>query len=630
MVGTRLLIAGILPRDFVFPEPHVRSRPDVLFPLVIPPALVNNRWNRSLTAIARLQNGITRESATARLDAALATRAQEYPSLPRQTRPGPYVAVAARPLDSALGLAERPLFSVAFGGAALLILLGAINVTGLFAARAHDRARELSIRAALGASRRHLAALLLTEAAGIALAGGALGVLLAHPLLNATLTILPGTVVLLKSPAIDWRVALFAAIAALVPIVVFASAPAAAAMHAALVHRMSGGATSTPRVRTRSRDVLIATEGAIGIALVVTGSLLLVSFIVLRSQDAGFEADRLAVVELRITASVTPAERRARETQLLELMRRVPGVAAVATIGVPLLDNLYGGSQFKLPVGGEQFFASDIPVSSAFFTVTGLRLLDGRVPTPEEIDAGQPLAVVSEGTARAYWPRARAVGQPLESEKSTVTVVGVVAEARVGSQSDTRNGEIYIPASMSPRAPWAYLLRVTGDPEVVVRDAALVLQKERPGVLVRRAESFDSALANSVRLQRFRTILLTLAGGAGLLLLAVGIGGLVATGVARRVREIGIRGALGAQRHQLVSMVVMDHIRPLLVGLLLGLVASWWTTRLVSAFLYQIDAHDPLVWAAATGSLLLIATLAAWFPARRASRVDPMTVLRTE
>jgi putative ABC transport system permease protein len=631
LVDNTLVIVGVLPREFVFPHPRARSRPDVLIPLIMPPAAANDRWARSLSAIARLRDGVTFDEAKAKLDAALATRIREY--VPQRTLPGPYVAVAARPLEFVLGRTERPLFSMAFAGAALLILLGAINVTGLFAARAHDRARELSIRAALGARRRHLIGVLLSEAATIAFAGGVLGVLLAYPLLNATLQMLPESVSLLKAPVIDWRVLVFAMVAALVPVVVFAVAPTLGAMKTALIQRMAEGSRSTPMVRNRGRHVLLAAEGAIGIALVVTGSLLLVSFLALRSQDAGFDSKTLAVVELRMAATVTPDERQGRETRVFDQMRRVPGVSAVATVGIPLLENSYMGSEFKFPAGAERILAADVPVSSAFFDVGGLRLLDGRVLTPAEIDTARPVVVVSEGTARAYWPNGRAVGQLLDSPNmGSVTVVGVVEDARFGAQSDDKTfGQIYMPARLSRRPPYTvYLLKTVGDPALVARDVALALQQERPGVLVGRAESFDTALSNSVRLPRFRTILFTLAAGAGLLLLAVGTGGLVATGVARRVREIGIRAALGAQGQQLVTMVILDNIRPLMVGLMFGLLASWWTTRLVSAFLYQIDAHEPVVWMAAVGAVLLVAILAAWLPARRASGVDPMMALRTE
>lgn len=442
MVSSRLLIVGVLPHDFVFPTSNGWSRPDVLVPLVLSQEATTNRWQRGMTAVARLREAITVEQAQVRLDAALASRADEYPPPPQRTRPGPFVAVAMQPLDSLLAQNERPLFSAAFAGAALLILLGAINVAGLFGARARDRGRELSIRAALGAGRRHLTAVLLAEAAVIALGGGVLGVLVARPVLRATNALLPETLLLLKAPAIDWRVMVFAVFAAIVPVVLFALA-ATAVIRDAPARRLAGGETSTPRARSWPRDALLAAESAIGITLVVTGSLMLASFIVLRAEDAGFDREGLAVIELRMAGATTPEERQAREARAFDRMQRVPGIRTVATVGVPLLEQLFSGSQFKAPPGAERFFASDTPVSAAFVEVAGLRVLDGRVPTPQEIEAARPFVVVSEGTASAYWPAGRAVGQMLESERTAVTVIGVVEDARFGGHDDAPGGEIY-------------------------------------------------------------------------------------------------------------------------------------------------------------------------------------------
>lgn len=164
----------------------------------------------------------------------------------------------------------------------------------------------------------------------------------------------------------------------------------------------------------------------------------------------------------------------------------------------------------------------------------------------------------------------------------------------------------------------------------MARDVALALRTDVPEVLVRRAESLDAALSKSVRLHQFRTVMFALAGGAALVLVAVGVAGLVATAVARRVREIGIRAALGARRRQLISMIVFEHLRPSIAGVLLGLMISWWASRLLRAFLYGIDAHEPLVWTAAIAALLMVSAIAAWLPARRASAVDPIVVLRVE
>jgi hypothetical protein len=314
----------------------------------------------------------------------------------------------------------------------------------------------------------------------------------------------------------------------------------------------------------------------------------LASFIVLRAEDPGFAPEGLAVLEVRMTGAPTRADVQTLQDQVIARLRQAPRISAVATLGVPLLENMFGGSMFESPPGARPHYANDVPVSGPFFDVARLTLLDGRLLTEAEIEGGQPLAVV---------------GEVLIGKTQTVTVVGVVEEARFGAQDDTRAGEIYLPGSLSNTSWKVYLLRTGGDPDVVVREAALLLHRDVAGVLVRRAESFESALWNSVRLHRFRTVVFGVSAAAGLLLVAVGIGGLVATGVARRVREIGIA---------------------------LGLLASWWTTRLLDAFLYRIDAHNPAVWAAAALGLLLVAASAAWIPARRASAVDPMVVLKAD
>jgi putative ABC transport system permease protein len=633
-LDARLLIVGVLPSDFVFPEAMARGRPDVLVTLVHEPSELKDRWARSVMAIARLDRAVPALEAKAKLDAALATRAAEYPPRPN-LRPRPYIGVMFRPLEETLGRTERPLFRTAFAGAVLLIVLGCVNVAGLLTVRGHDRERELSIRAALGASRSQLAGLLLTEAASLALIGALAGVLVARPLLSLTMAMLPENVLLLKPPAIDWRVVAFTIASGVVTMVVMSALSVASILRPALVRGLAGNQTSTVRVRSWTRATTLAVESALGLALVVAGSLMLASYIGLRAEDPGLDRNNLAVLDVIAPGAgrtPLPEETRLRQGRILARLRTVPGVNGAALAATPLLENSSNGSTFQSPPGSESIFANDIPVSGAFFEVTQLRLLDGRLPTQEEIDTGRPLAVVSDRTARAYWPGRRAVGQPLVGGggKISVTVIGVVAEARFSSQAETSFGEIYFPMSLRPRPSNVYFLRTSGDPSLVAREAAVALNRDVPGIVVRRAESYEMALAKSVRLHRFRATLFSVAALAGLLLLAVGVSGLVSMGVARRVRELGIRATLGARRAQLGRMIVVDHLRPVIAGAALGLIASWWTTTLLSGFLYDFEPHDPRIWTAASAVLLIVAALAAWIPARRASGVDPAVILRIE
>jgi predicted permease len=629
LLGQRFLIAGILPQDFLFPEYYGRRRPDILVPLIFAPASSSNRSAGAFAAIVRLGEGISSEDAKSRLDAALTLRVGDPPN--SLQRPGPFIGVQMQSLSSVLGANERPFFSAAFAGAALLILLGAINITGLSSARVRDRQRELAIRAALGAGRRDLVTVLLGESFVIAVFGAAIGILLASPLLVTALSILPETLLLMKTPEIDWRVTTFAVLAAVLPVVVFALVPAFAVMRDAPAYRLGGGTTSTPRTRGWG-GVILAAESAIGILLLVGGSLMLASFAAVRAQDVGLDPKGLAIVDVRMMQRMGPEENMVRQQRVFDRLRQMPGVLDVAAIDAAVFDQLFMGTQFKAPTIVEGFYAGDYAVSGSFFKIAGLQLLAGRFPTPEEVDANRPLAVVSEETAQKYWPNERGVGQVLESADSsrTVTVVGIVEEARFVSQDNPRGGQIYIPRGMSQTFSTVYLLKTATDPNAVVRDLPLVLRRDVPDVLVRRAESLDQAIAKSVRLYRFRTALFALSGGAGLVLLSVGVWGLVASGVARRVREIGIRGALGAQQRQLVIMIVFDYLRPVIAGVATGLLASWWTTRVVTHLLYEIDPHEPFVWIGSVAALIVVTSLAAWLPATRASAVSPTIVLRID
>jgi predicted permease len=626
VIGAPLLIVGVLPQDFVFPLAFGRARPDVLFPRSQNAA--DDRWNRSLSAVARIRDNITLEEARARLGAALAAHVDEY--RPLQVRPGPYTAVVMRPLGTYLGAVERPLFRLAFLGAGLLIVLGAFNAAGLLAARAFDRQREMTIRVALGGGRQDVARVFLAEALVVAITGTVAGLTLAVPLVAVVIRLLPESLLLLKTPAVDWRVTGFAILTSCAVATVLGLVPAIAASRRALSWQMSRGGSVTPQMQSRGRDGVLVAQGAIGIALVVTGSLLLAGYVTLRSENPGFDAEHLGVLEVRTPDIVPPAEFLTRQNRVFDRLRQVPGIERVATVGVPVLENVLIGTRFRPQQGVSRFSGHDIPVSGAFFQIAGLTLLDGRFPTETELDEGQLLAVVSEATARANWPEGRAVGQTLTSPDQTLTVIGVVEEARIGIYDDSGEGEIYLPASMARTSVRVFLLRTTDDPERVLRDAAAAVRRDVPGVLIRRAESFESAISRSIRLHTFRTVLFTTFALAGLTVLAVAIAGIAATAVARRVREIGIRSALGAQRHRLVAMVVFDHLRPTTVGVSLGLLLSWWTTTVLRAYVYSVDVHEPAVWVAATVVVLGITLGAAWIPARRAGSLDPMLILRAE
>ena len=633
-IDARVVIVGVLPHDVVVPVWFGRQRADVLVPLAVTEEMLRNRFRRGLNAIVRIPTAMSLQVAHARLDAALAAHVSEYP--PGKLIPGPYRAVALRPLEQVIGRIERPFFRLAFAVAALLVLLGCINVAGLLTARGREREREFAVRLAVGARAADLARLVLLEAVVIGLAGALLGLLLAPPMLAVALTLLPETIVLVKPPVIDARVIVFCVAAATVTMLLVTALSLRAVVRPVITSGLLGMQTSSARRRSWARSVTLTAESAIGLLLVLSGSLVISSFIAARHEDAGVDQARLGIVEV-LTPGVTyagaPLEVESRHARVLARIAASPDVSGAATIGAPLLDGTRSGTAFKMPAGAEHAaFASDIPVSGRFFEIAGLRVIDGRLPSPQEIDAGRPLAVVSETIARAFWPGQRAVGQHLAGDIE-LQVIGVVDDARFATQIEAASfGEIYVPARIAtyPRGRTVFLFKTSRDPAIVAREVALAVNRDVEGVIVRRAESFGAALAKSVNLFGFRGVLFGVAAVAGLVLLSVGVAGLVAMGVARRLREVGIRVALGAQRGQIGRMIVVDHLRPVAAGLVLGLIASWWTTELLSAFLYGFTPHDARIWAGASLLLVGVSALAAYIPARRATTVDPAMILRVD
>lgn len=629
MLEERVRVVGVLPEDFVFPRVSSRFQTEMLTPLILPSDLASDRWGRELYGLARLDPEIASDEAQSRLDASLARRVDEYSA--RDASVGPYVAVRLESLNEHMGRLATGPFRLAFGTALVLILLGAVNVAALTTARARARHGELTTRIALGARPRDVMGLLLLETALLAVIGGGVGLLLAGPGLTATLALLPESLPPVKVPVIDWRVGTFALVMAVVPAICATVLPVARSSSAAM-GSWRPGCQGITNVGRRLRASLLAVECALGIVLVLAGALMVTSFATLRAQDVGLDVEQLAVIQLRMTDSASGQVREAREALVLDRLQRVPGVRAVATMDAYLFEGIRSMSAFRPPTGATRGVKpTDVPVSGAFFGLAGLRLVAGRLPGPREFDEGRPVAVVSERIARSYWPGRSAVGQVLESDGGRAAVVGVVEDVALANQAeDAVFGEIYVPRAVGSVGRTLFLIEAADDPDRVVEQAAAAIHADVPGVLVRRAESLDAALSYAARGERFQTLLVGITSAAALLLLAVGVAGLVSADVAQRVREIGIRSALGAERGRLSGMITLEALRPAAAGLVLGLLVSWWFAEVIGSYLYGIHEYEPLVWVAASAALLSVTVLGAWLPARRASRVDPMVALRAE
>ena len=620
-------VAGVLPEDFVFP--HVdNTEIDLLFATPETWRAEENRWFRSWHALVRLAPGQSRSEAAARYDAAMAAALGDYGPPPRPSYV-PYDRVVLEPIGDVLGSKERPFFGLALAGAAVLVLIACINVTGLLLARTAARARELRVRVALGASRREVASLVTGEVMLLTAIGAGAGLALSYPLLTLAATQLPEGVSLLRPLVVDWRVATFSLAAPLAVMLALSSVPVRRAFRAVPAGAVSS--STTPPARSWAASSLLAAESGIGIALLIVGTFVLASFATLRSESLGVRKDGLGIVDILVRAPQDTVEQRVElQDRVLARIAAVPGVDDAALVGSPMLDRYLSALMLEAPPHAPDAWVVEVPVSGGFFEMAGLTLEEGRLPTREEVEKGASVAVLSRPAARELWGEASALGRTVKASDRTYEVVGVVADVRLASQSEGRIGEAFTPLTHSKRYYFSFLYRSSVDMRAVSNRVRAALAADLDDVLVERAEPIDDSAARTVRVQRFQASLFGIAGGAAALLLAVGVAGIVASSVRRRWREAGIRAALGASGGRIVRMLVADHVRPAAFGIALGLLASWWIKEALRSLLYQLEPGDLRLWAIASALVVAVVIVAAWLPARRAASVDPALVLRAE
>lgn len=513
-----IIIAGVLPPGFALPD-VLYGQPDFIFPLPDAWTLPGDPLDREFGAILRAQDVEQLSQIRRRSGVALASAAQSY-GAPDDEAGKPYDSVNLVSLNDSLGLKERPFFRLAFAVAILLVLIACVNVTSLALARTRDRTRELRVRLALGASRRDIAVVVTGDVLLVTIAGAALGLWLAGPMLEIALRQMPGQVSTLKPPTLDWRVATFAFIVPLTAMLVFSLIPVSRALRDAPISRFATG--TTPPARSLGPAVMLAVQSGLGIVLLIAGALVLASFGGLRQAPVGLRYQELGVVDAISTGGFDTLEKFAAfQDRVHQLMTTVPGVDGAAIVGGPLLQKRYSALHVQTPDAGARVW--EVPVSSGFFAIAGLRLIDGRLPLPQEIERVDPVAVLSRPAARALFGDASAVGRAVKAHVNTLTVVGVVEDVRIGSQTEGEWGEVFTPIGQSQRYYATYLFRVRDEPDVVASRVATTLSREIPGLVVVRAASLGDALADTVTLQRFQASLFGITAVAALLLISAGI-----------------------------------------------------------------------------------------------------------
>ncbi|HVL67595.1 MAG TPA: ABC transporter permease [Vicinamibacterales bacterium] len=606
-------VVGVLPASFYRETPIWR-------PLRLP-SFMHGRRGMGTTTYARLREGVSIEYARQRLTDV--TRARD---LAAGHTPPQGIAINSLYARETFGYRDTTDILAAAVGAILLI--ACINVAGLLLARGATRRGELGIRASLGASRARLVRQLLAESLVLALLGAAAGLLLAWVSLDLLVANIPMNLPANSPPALDLRVLGFTTALAAVTGLLFGLAPAWSLSRVNLAGTLARTSerfgSSLPR---RGGQVLIAAEIAICIVLLAGAGLMIRSFARMLSVDVGF--DPRAVV----TMEVTPVDQsgpvlRQYYPALVESLQHLPGVAAAGAVDhLPLagsstmvIGNVEGR---RMPINVRQF----VP---GYFEAIGFTLRQGRFPSRADASAGVPLAVVNEQAASQMFGGEPALGRRFEVGKDMFEVAGVVGDLRHRGPLDPPMPEVFLPFGSRDAERMIAVVRSTAGSGAAslhtqLRQAALGVG---PRVIVTRIRSGSDWFADRVVTPRQRTVLLSILGGLGFVLALVGIFGMTAYAVSRRTQEIGIRMALGAHARQVVRETVRDSFWPVVLGIAVGLAGAAAATRVIASFLFDTRPIDPVTFAVVAVAVAVAAGLAAWIPARRAARVDPVTALR--
>jgi putative ABC transport system permease protein len=631
--GREREVVGVTPADFQFE--FVTGAADFWTPIDPAEGPYKSRGSIFLEAIGRLKSGVSIEQASADLGVVSSRLEQQY----QNSNAGIGVRLSSAQEDLVGDL--RPTLLVLLGAVGFVLLIACANVANLLLARAAGRYREIAVRSALGAWRGRIVRQLMTESLLLAFAGGLLGLLFALWGVKILSAFVPEGVPRFGETSLDLRVLGFTLAASVITGFLFGIAPALQSskfdLNEALKEGGRGGSDGLGRTRVRS--LLIVSEVALSLVLLVGAGLLIKSFVKLRNTDPGFDASNTLTASLSLASVRYDTDEKVADFYrlLVERVRAMPGVESVGAVNpLPLSENGYSFSfsivgQPPLPAGQGQS-ASARFVTPEYFRAQGIPLRKGRVFTEADKEGAPKVIVVNEAFANRYLQGAEPLGQRLSLGLNSIEgeIVGVVGDIRGTRLATPAVPEYYVPNAIVGSTDMTLVIRTTGDPASLtpaLRQAVTEMDKDQPLYDVR---TMDALVARSVARQRFSMTLIGVFAVLAMLLAAVGIFSVMSFLVSQRTHEIGVRMALGAQPRDILSMVVRQGITLTLVGVCVGLVGAFAITRLMSGLLYEVSATDPLVYGGITALLASVALLACYMPARRATKVDPLIALRYE
>lgn len=635
-----LTIVGVLPASSVFD----RQAAEVWLPLVFKPADLNRQF---FSATARLKPGITLEHANAELKR-LSEELEQ-----RGLSPTKHHVAFAQPLREHLVRADlRRILLLLLGAVSFIMLIACANVANLLLARGAVRQREIAIRAALGAGWARLMRQLLTESMLLALIGGGAGAVLAVWLIKAFSALTPAFALPIEAQvALDRRVLLFTLGASLLSGALFGVAPAWQVARVNLTKPMQERGASARWSRNKSRSLLLVAQLALTCVLVIGAALMIRSFSRLLAVDTGFQRERMLMLQTNLDAAHYPQAHQllAYQTELLTLMRALPGVEAAAAASSLPLGGVSSNAVIRIAgrAAGEPESVEPVAlrvVSPDYFRALGASLLRGRPLSEQDTTQTASVAVINQTLAKRRWPERDPLGEQVlfptaRSTNIPLTIVGVAADLKHWGLDDARTGsEIYMAFAQLPErmldSPHGrslhFVARTNVDPaglKSAVQSLAASVDENQP---IYRLRTMEEAIASSVAAPRFRAVLFGLFGALALILAAAGVYGAMAYAVSQRTREVGIRMALGAQRSDVLKLVMGQGLALTVAGLALGLAAAFALTRYLASLLFEVKPVDFVTYVTVSLLLAIVAIVACYVPARRALKVSPTVALREE
>lgn len=636
--GQPFTIVGVLPADFIWP---IWSSDPGIWLAVQSPLTSSNPSNGGRWAIGLLKPGVSTAQAEAALTSTLEDLRHQFPKMFSAGE-----RAHLEPLRTYVNRSAGTAPLLLLGAVSLVLLIACANVANLMLARSATRQREIAIRTAIGAKRTRIIRQLLTESVVLATFGGALGMIICYAVFGSIVSLVPADIPHIGAFKIDDVVFLFTFVLSAITGIVFGFVPAITSSRTDVNNSLKDAGAGRSTRGGRIRSSLASGELAVSLVLLIGAALTIQSLARLEGAPAGFDPANVLTFRVALSgAQYGTAQKRAEFfRQAIDRLSSLPAIESTALTDT--LPSLNQGSDLLFSMENEFSSQSaghdaDIRIiSPQYFHALHVPLVRGRFFTKADDFTSQPVVLINQAMARAFWPGQDPIGHriwigkpmgPSASDPAPREIVGVVADMRQDSLAYPPSPSMYVPYEQSPYTDSGYfLLRTKNAPLSSVADARAALKTLDPDIPLMQVSSMREVVSSSVKDWRFHATLFGIFAGLALIIVAIGVYGVISYSMAQRTHEIGVRMALGAQRSDVMRLVLGQGARLAFGGIAIGVVAALGLTRLMTSLLFGIAAADPLTFTGVAVLLLLVALLACYIPARRAMRVDPMVALRYE